>query len=183
MDTLASLIIASADVENPIYKIADQVGVNGPKLLAQVILFLIVALVLKKFAFAPVQNILEERQKKIELSLADAEKIKKNLKEAEIEKNRILTEASTKADQIIEEARTSAEKVAEKKIQDAVSQAEGIIKKAHEATVLEKDKMLKDLKSHVGKLVVMTTEKVVGKTLTSDDQSRLSQEATAQIGA
>ena len=65
-------------------QLLTQFGVNWPKFLAQVILFLIVYMILKKFAFAPVIAIFEERRRTIEEGQSNAAKIKKQLAESEI---------------------------------------------------------------------------------------------------
>ena len=54
---------------------------------------------------------------------------------------------------------------------------------AREATSLEHDRILSELKREVGRLVVDTTAKVTGKVLTADDQKRLSEEAARQVAA
>jgi F-type H+-transporting ATPase subunit b len=64
-----------------------------------------------------------------------------------------------------------------------MAQAQEIIRKAHEASALDRDRLMAELKQHVGELVIQTTQKVAGKVLTPDDQSRLNSEAIRQINA
>ena len=68
-------------------------------------------------------------------------------------------------------------------VKEAIRQAEDIIKNAHEAAVLDKNRLMAELKQHIGELVVQTTEKVAGKVLTPDDQARLNSETLRQLGA
>ena len=84
---------------------------------------------------------------------------------------------------MIEDARASASTVAERRTQQAISEAEGIITKAREATQLEHDRMLTMLKQEVGRLVIDTTSKVTGKVLTPEDQRRISEETAQQVAA
>ena len=68
-------------------------------------------------------------------------------------------------------------------LQKAIAQAEQIISKAREATVLERQRMLIELKREVGALVVQTTGLVAGKVLTAEDQQRLVEETRRQLAA
>ena len=160
-----------------------QFGITWPKFLAQVILFLTVYLILKKFAFGPIIAIFEERRKTIEEGQANAEKIKKQLAESEIRCQEILRKANADAQRIIEEGRTISDATSQKHIQQAIKDAEGIIEKANENVALERTRMVAEVKNEMVKLVVDTTAKVAGKILTESDQQRLAAETTKQLAA
>lgn len=156
-------------------------GVTWPKFIAQVILFLIVYGILSKFAFGPIAAMLEERRRRIDEAQKNAEEIKKQLAEAEARYKKILGEANDKAQKMIDEAKETGKALADQKQNDAVQEAERIIAKAREATALEHERILSELKREVGRLVIETTSKVTGKILTADDQKRLSEETARQI--
>jgi F-type H+-transporting ATPase subunit b len=158
-------------------------GWNSGQFFAQCIAVLVLFIVLNQFAWKPVRTILEERRNTIEQSMANAEKIKKELADAEASRLAILHKANEQAAAIIAEAQKTAAVLGERKTQEATAQAEDIIRKAHEAGVLDRNRLLADLKREVGALVVQTTQKVAGKTLTAEDQTRLNSEALRQIGA
>ncbi len=158
-------------------------GVEWPLFLSQCISFAIVAFLLQKFAYKPIVDILEERRRRIEEGLANAEKIKRQLAESEQRYREILDKANADAQRMIDEARQSAGAVAERRTQQAIAEAEGIIAKAREATSLEHDRMLAELRREVGRLVLDTTSKVTGKVLNEDDQRRISEETARQVGA
>ena len=168
------------DVLNSIFAIF---GVTWPRFIAQILLFMIVYGILSKFAFHPIAAMLEQRRKTIEEGQRDAAEIKRQLAAAEARYKEILTEANKKAQAMIDEARETGKAVADKKEQEAISEAERIIAKAKEATALEHDRILTELKREVGRLVIETTSKVTGKILTSDDQRRLGEETARQVGA
>jgi len=151
--------------------------------LSQVISFIIVALVLKRFAYKPILAVLEERRRRIEEGLLNAEKIKQQLAEAEQRHAEILAKANAQAQKMIDEARESAAHVAERKQQEAVANAEQIMAKAREASAIEHERTMTELKRELGRLVVDTTAKVTGKVLTSDDQRRLQEEASRQLAS
>jgi F-type H+-transporting ATPase subunit b len=158
-------------------------GLEWPKFLAQLILFIIVYFVLKKFAFGPIIAMLEQRRKLIEEGQLNAQKIKQQLAEAEQRHAEILAKANAEAQRLIDQARESAGLVADKKMQEAVGSAEQIIAKAREASALEYERSMDQLKRELGHLVVETTAKVTGKILTADDQKRLQEEAARQLAS
>jgi len=160
---------------------ALQFGFNWWLFLSQCISFGIVALLLQKFAYKPILNVLEERRQRIQEGLANAAKIKEQLAESEQRYQEILSKANAEAQKMIDEARQSAAALAEKRSQQAINEAEQILAKAREATKVEHDRVLAELKREVGRLVVETTAKVTGKVLTMQDQERISQETIRQV--
>jgi F-type H+-transporting ATPase subunit b len=158
-------------------------GVTWPKFLSQVILFGVVYLLLSKFAFGPVLSILEERRKRIEEGQLNAEKIKKQLAEAELRYQEILRQANDSASKLIEEARASSEASTQRQIQQAIREAEEILAKARDSIGLERAKMVAEVKAEMVNLVVDTTARVTGKILTPADQSRLTAETAKELAA
>ncbi len=151
--------------------------------LSQIISFVIVALLLKQFAYKPILGVLAERRQRIAEGLLNAEKIKQQLAEAEQRYQETLAKGNAEAQKMIDEARASAGVIAERKQQEAIAAAEQILARAREATALEHEREMARLKRELGRLVVETTSKVTGKVLTSDDQKRLQEEASRQVAA
>jgi F-type H+-transporting ATPase subunit b len=161
--------------------ILKQFGVTWPKFLAQMLLFLIVYLILKKYAFGPVMMILEERRQRIAEGEENLKKIKADLEAAEEKKNEVISTANERAERLISEARESAEHVGEKKRVEAQAEANTIISKARETTELERTQMLSQLKGDFGRLVIDTASKVTGKVLTDEDQRKINEETIGQV--
>lgn len=158
-------------------------GVTWPKFIAQVILFIVVYLILSKFAFGPVLEMLNERRRRIEEGQNNAEKIKKQLAEAELRYQEVLRKANADATKLLDEARASSDAHTQKATQQAIKDAEGIIVKARETIEQERGKMVAEVKKELVELVVNTTSKVVGKVITPEDQKRLSEETSKQLAA
>jgi F-type H+-transporting ATPase subunit b len=135
------------------------------------------------FAYKPILKVLEERRERIAESLANADRIKKELAQTEASRLEILNQANTQANKLIEEARAAAAKVSETETQRAIATAEQIITKAREAAAVEHERMLQELKREIGNLVVRTTAQVTGKVLTMDDQKRLIDETNKELAA
>jgi F-type H+-transporting ATPase subunit b len=179
-----NLIIAAAAAggfSEMVRDTAQTFGWNWQLFLSQVASFCIVAFLLRRFAYKPILAVLEERRRRIEEGQLNAEKIKKQLAEAEARYAEILTKANAEAQKMIDHARESSAHLAERKQQEAIAAAEQIIAKAREASAIEHDRTMESLKRELGRLVVDTTAKVTGKVLTADDQQRLQEETTRQL--
>src|SRR6476619_2595787 len=157
--------------------------VYWPKLIAQIVNFGIVLFILWKFAYRPVLKVLEERRQRVTEAMKNAEHAKAELAKADSARQEILNQANAQATKLIEEARAAAARVQEQETQKAIAAAKDIVDKARQATEVEHARMLADLRREVGRLVVATTGRVVGRTLTPEDQQRLANEATRELAA
>ena len=175
------LAAASGGAADILRDTAETFGWNWKLFLAQVISFCIVAFLLRRFAYKPILAILEDRRRKIEEGQLNAEKIRKELAEAEKRYQEIVAKANADAQRMIDEARNSATHLSERKQQEAIAAAEQIVAKAKEAAALEHERQMQALKRELGHLVVETTAKVTGKVLNAEDQKRLQEEAARQV--
>src|SRR5260370_17271496 len=100
-----NLIIAasSGGITDILRETAETFGWNWKLFLSQVISFCIVAFLLQRFAYKPILAILEERRRKIEEGQVNAEKIKKELAEAEKRYQEIVAKCNSDAQKIIDE--------------------------------------------------------------------------------
>jgi F-type H+-transporting ATPase subunit b len=176
-------ILAAGSLVDMARETGETFGFDTKIFLSQVVSFIIVALVLRHFAYKPILAVLEERRQRIAEGLLNAEKIKQQLAEAEQRHAEILAKANAQAQKMIDEARESSAHIAERKQQEAVLAAEQIMAKAREASALEHERTMTELKRELGRLVVNTTAKVTGKVLTPEDQKRLQEEAARQIAS
>ena len=174
-------ILAVAGTEAAQQGFLETFGVNWPFFIAQLINFVLVLFVLKKWAFGPIQGILEKRRNRIAEGEAKMEEIQKKLDESEQEKAALLEKANADAKRMISEAKQSATALGEQKAQEAVSQAQTILNKAQEAARAERAALATELKQEFGRLVVATTCQVTGKELNASDQKRINEEAVSSI--
>jgi len=159
----------------------SQFGLEWGKLIAQVIIFALVYFVLKRYAFGPVQAMLEARRKRIADGEAKLEKIARDLAAAEESAKAIIEKANSESERLIKSASEDASHLSEKKKQEAIADANTIIAKAREASKLEQEQLLSQLKREFGRMVVDATSRVTGKVLNSDDQERINRETAAQV--
>lgn len=179
MNALALLLTAESG--GPMADVARTFGVDWPHLTVQIISFCIVCALLNRFAYRPVLKVLEQRKSQIAQSLADSAKIKTELDQTELLRREVLTKANAQATSLIEEARIAAARLQADEAKRARIAAEQIVAKSREQAAQDQARMLADLKSELGQLVVQTTTMVIGKTLTADDQKRLMEEAADQM--
>ena len=164
-------------------EILKQFGVDWPHFIAQLILFLIVYFVLNRFAFAPLLKVLEERRKRIEEGQLNAEKIKKQLAEAELRYQEILRKANDDVQVMIDESRKNNEAFSQREMEKAVKESAAIVERARHEITSERNRMVDEVKREMVSLVVKTTAQVAGKVLSSEDQKRLSEEASKELAA
>lgn len=179
---MTEFIVLAAD-GGVVSDITKTFGVNWQLFISQLIAFIVVALVLKKFAYKPVLDMLDQRRERIAQAEANAEKIQAELAETQAERDKVLAEANQKAQEMIDDAKEAAKQVGEAEGQKAVKQAEEIIRKAREATEADRDQMMSELRAEIGRLVVETTAKVSGKVLTVEDQQRLIDDTNRELAA
>jgi F-type H+-transporting ATPase subunit b len=177
------ILFAAANLGDTAREVAEQFGMDWPHFIAQCVSFLIVAGLLYKFAYKPVLAVLEERRNRIAESLANADKTRQELANAQTKSQEILNQAGIQAAKMIEEARAAAARVQEQETQKAIAAAKDIVDKARQATEAEHASMLAELRREVGRLVVLTTGKVTGKVLTPQDQQRLADDANRELAA
>jgi len=170
-------VLAAGQVD----EIVEKFGLDWAKFISQVIIFVAVYTILKKFAFGPILAMLEQRRQRIADGEAKLEKISKDLAEAEKNAQDLIDKANESANRTIKEAGDSAKILAEKRQQEAIHEAGQILAKAREAATLEHEQLMSQLKREFGRMVSDATSRVTGKVLTGDDQSRINQEASAQV--
>ena len=161
----------------------DTFQVKWPYFIAQLINFIIVIFVLKKFAFGPIQTMLEQRKNRIAEGEEKLKRIETQLSESEERTAAAIEEANLTSKRLIDEAKESAATLSEQKTQEAIASAKGILTKAEQAAKSERDQMVAELKQDFGRLVAATTASVTGKVLTEDDNKRINEEAVATIEA
>src|SRR4029077_14974065 len=118
------ITVASGGFTDMLRDTANTFGWNPWLFLSQVISFVIVALLLRQFAYKPILAILEERRRRIEEGLLNADKIKQELAEAEKRYAEILAKGNEQAQRMIDEARESSAHLSERKQQEAIATAE-----------------------------------------------------------
>ena len=179
---MITLLAAQAAGDGGVFETVQKTfHLNAPFFIAQVINFFLVIFVLKKFAFGPIQTILEQRRARIAEGEEKLKRIEKQLAESEQTTAAAIAKANEDAVRLINEAKQGAAAFSEQKAQEAISQAQQILAKAEAAAKADRDRLSSELKREFGRLVATTTAQVTGKVLSNDDQKRINDEALAKI--
>lgn len=179
---MMTFLAAVAEQPGESQSIFETFGVHGWYLAAQVINFFIVIFVLKKFAFGPIQAILDQRRERIIAGEEKLKRIEKQLAESEATTAAAIAKANEDAQRLIAEAKEGAASYSEQKSQEAIAQAQQILAKAEAAANADRERISAELKREFGRLVSATTAQVTGKVLTPDDQARINEEALSKVG-
>jgi F-type H+-transporting ATPase subunit b len=176
-----TLAFAQASGGEEAERIVTTFGVSWPQLLAQIASFCIVCLLLHRYAYRPILQILEVRRDQIAQGKATAEQVQAELARTEAQRKEVLATANEQASRFIEEAKAASAQMRKQEIEKAAAAAQQIVTEAREAATREHDRMLLELKHEVGRLVVQASIAVTGKILTPEDQRRLVEEAARQV--
>ncbi|MDR1926619.1 MAG: ATP synthase F0 subunit B [Endomicrobium sp.] len=162
-------------------EIVQKFGLEAKLFLFQLINFLFVVFILKKFLFAPLKRMLDERRHKIEQSLQDAESTKTALENASKEKIKILAAAKANADKLTKSAKISIDEEKLKATAQARLRSEQILENAKRQVAVEFSNMSKQ----IGKTSIDISSKVLSKVLsdlfTDDEKQKLMSRALEKI--
>lgn len=127
--------------------------------------FLIVLFILKKFAWKPILNGLNERESTIANAIASAEKVKQEMAQLKSENEALLAKAREERSAMLKEAKDIKDKMIQDAKDEAKSQAAKILADANASIHHQKMAALTDIKNQVGKMVVEVSEKILRKEL------------------
>jgi F-type H+-transporting ATPase subunit b len=162
-------------------EIFEKLGLNGALLISQIVNFVLLIILLKRFAYEPILKTLDDRAKKIEKSLEQAKKIEEELRDTEATKVAEIRKAKEQAQEIVKSAYETAEANAQKVLDETKRKTQEIVKKAKEEIQDEKEKSVKEAEREIGDLAIQIAEKIIKRNLDSDTQKKLAEETLSKI--
>jgi F-type H+-transporting ATPase subunit b len=140
----------------------------------QVLIFVGLIFLLKKFAWKPILDAVNEREEGIKNALLSAENAKKEMQNLQASNERILQEARQERDTLLKDAREIKEKMIADAKEEAQAQGLKMIEQAKTAIQNEKNAAMADLKSQVSSLSLEIAEKLLKDELSNkDSQAKL----------
>jgi F-type H+-transporting ATPase subunit b len=137
--------------------------------------------VLKRYAFGPVQKMIDERRDRIRQTLDEADRAREEARELLEEHRKLIGQAKSDAEAILAEARKVAdaqrERVRQESDEDRTRRLEETYRQIDQAT----QQALAEIRREVARLSLLAAEKIARKTLTDADQQRLIDEALSEI--
>ena len=137
-----------------------------------VVIFILLLIILKKFAWKPILKAVDDRNSSIEEALSAAEKAKEEMAELSSNNEKILYEARIERDAIIKEARGIKEQTIADAKNKASEEAEKIILSAKEQINNEKMKAMTELKNQVADIAITIAEKIIQSELKDADKQK-----------
>ncbi len=132
--------------------------------------FIIVLLILKKFAWKPILNSLKERETGIADSIASADKIKAEMANLKSENEALLNKAREERAVMLRLAKEASDKMIQEAKDKAKTEYDRIVADAQNMITQQKNAALTDVKNTIGKMVIEITEKVIRKELVHKEE-------------
>lgn len=151
-------------------EILGKIGFDWQVALANLVNFIIIFFVLRKFAWGPIQKVIKERQDKIDKGLEDAEKARTDLLMAEQVKTTKIKEAKEEANEIVGSAQGKADAILEKNKNEAILLKEGIIKDGQKVIDEKTLAINKEVEKQTAQLILQGVEKVLKENMTVEMQ-------------
>lgn len=156
------------------------IGIDFRSLVLQIINFAILLLLLKKFAYKPILDILDKRYKKVEESLKNAKEIEHLKVSLEKEKETILKEAHAKAQGILEQSKKQASEILVTAEQKATERDQQLLAAANAKIANETEQVRRSLLSEASAFIAKTTEKVLNRKMNTATDQELIKEAISE---
>ena len=144
--------------------------------------FIVLVLLLRRFAWQPLLKAMDERQKTIARAVDDARVAREQLQQTQQETVKILNQARVDADSLLTRARSDAEHLRQEQRQKALTEAGNITKNAEQQIQRETAKAIEQIRKETVDLSVAIASKLIRRQVNADDQDTLLKEALQEIG-
>jgi F-type H+-transporting ATPase subunit b len=146
-----------------------------------IVCFGITFFVLKRFAFGPIQRVIEERRERIRRSLEEAEKARSEARRLLEEHRSLVGQARGQAEEILAEARKVAEAMARRVKEETEADRHRRLEETKRQIEAETQRALHQIRAEVAELTLIATAKVTGKVLDDSDHKRLIEDAISDL--
>ena len=146
-----------------------------------IVCFLIALWVLKRYAFGPIQKMIDERRDRIRRSLEDAEEAREEARRLLEEHRSLIGQARSEGEQILAEARRVADSQRERVKEETEAERQRRLEDIQRQIQAETQRALGEIRAEVAELTLVAASKVTRKALDSDDDRRLIEEAVSEL--
>ena len=160
----------------------ELVGIVPWTFIAQLCNLFIQMLLIKKFLFKPVNEMLEKRRAKADAEIRDAEAAKAEAQAIKTEYEQNMLEAHAQANELLDSARKTAAAQSEEMLKKAEAEASDIRAKAERDIELEKKKAVSEIKDEIGGLAVDIAGKVIEREISEKDHEKLIDDFITNVG-
>ena len=138
----------------------------------QMLVFIVLIFLLKKYAWKPILNAVNEREESIENALKSAQRAREELKGLEADNEKVLKEARAERDRIVKEAREMKEAMVAEAKEQATDEAAKLVEAAKAQIENEKNAAVIELKNQVAQLSVDMAESILRRELADSDAQK-----------
>ena len=163
-------------------QVQELVGIVPWTFLAQIANLFIQVLLIKRFLFKPVNEILKKRKELADAEIQKAVKAKEEALAIKAEYEQNMQEAKNKANDILMTAQKTAAIQSEEMLKDASAQAAAIKAKAEKDIAQEKRKAVNDIRSEIGDMAVEIAGKVIEREISEEDHETLINDFISNVG-
>ena len=146
-----------------------------------IVCFLVVLFVLKRYAFGPIQQMIDTRRERIQSALDEADHARAEARDLLEEHRKLIGQAKSESEEILSEARRIAEAQRERVKVETEEDRQRRLEETRRQIEQATQQALAQIRDEVGKLSLLAAEKITRKSLTGADQQRLIDEALAEI--
>lgn len=143
--------------------------------------FLITFLVLRKFAFGPIQKTIDERRERIRSSVEEAEHVRAEARKLLEEHKQLMAQAKGEAGEILAEARKIADAQRDRAREEIEVDRQRRLEDTRKQIEAETVRALEQIRAEVAELALVATAKVTGKVLDRDDHRKLIDDAIGEL--
>jgi F-type H+-transporting ATPase subunit b len=161
--------------------LADLISVVPGLMVWTIIAFGFTFFLLRRFAFGPIQRIIDQRRDRIREALDEADKARQEARQLRELTAKERDEAKADREQILEESRRQAQALFQQARQNADEDLRERLEKNQEELEAENRRIQAQIRRDVVELTLLAAEKVTGKTLDADDQRRLIDETIEEL--
>lgn len=155
---------------------------NGGDIIYQLLMFIILLALLKKFAWGPLMGVMKQREEHIASEIESAEQSRAEANKLLEEQKELLKEARQEAQNMIENSKKHGENQRQEIMEAARQEAERLKENARREIAQEKENAVQALREQVASLSVMIASKVIEKELSAEDQEKLISEYIESAG-
>jgi F-type H+-transporting ATPase subunit b len=146
-----------------------------------IVCFLVVLFVLKRYAFGPIQQMLDDRREKIRTAIDEADSAREEARNLLEEHRKLIGQAKSDAEGILADARKVADASAARAREETEADRQRRLEETRRQIEQATHQALGEIRQEVGKLSIAAAEKITRKSLTQDDHQRLIDEALAEL--
>jgi F-type H+-transporting ATPase subunit b len=146
-----------------------------------IVAFLVTLFVLKKFAFGPIQQMIDERRERIRRSIEEAEHARNEARRLLEEHRALIGQARGQAEQILAEARKVADAQRQRVKEETEADRQRRLEETKRQIEAETQRALQQIRAEVADLTLIATAKVTGKVLDDADHHRLIEDAIKDL--